>query len=283
MVSILTWCFVLLFGAIVGSFLNVVILRLPRRASIVRPRSRCGSCGTMIRAHDNVPVLSWLALRFRCRACGAPVSIRYPAIELLTAALTAWLVLRTLPADTLLLEIEPARLPRLTIELALVWVLIVATFIDLDHTIIPDEITKLGMVAAPVLSALVPALHGAEDPLAGAIASLYGVAAGAGSILVLRILGRALFRKEAMGFGDVKYMGFLGGMLGVTGVLLTLGFACLLGSIVGLVVLLFRRGHYIPFAPWLSAGAAIVLFFREAVLEWLLETYPAFVRSLIAG
>ncbi len=275
-----------LFGAVFGSFLNVVIARLPERESVVHPRSRCGSCKHPIAWYDNVPILSWLLLRAKCRHCGARISWRYPAVEALTALLTGYLAYRVLLPPIATGDLEGfgyPTIPLFAVQLGFVYALIAATFIDLDHTIIPDEITKPGMVLALLAGVGVPALHGTSDPLEGLGLAALGMVAGAGFIWFVRVAGRFVFRKEAMGFGDVKYMGLIGGILGWKGVLLTFFVACLLGSIVGVFVIVVRKSRYIPFAPFLSAGAGILLFFSEEVWQFLREDYPAFIRGLMGG
>lgn len=274
-----------MFGAVIGSFLNVVILRLPRQESIVHPRSRCGACGEMIRWYDNIPVLSWLILlRGKCRHCGVAISPRYALVELLTALLTVFLAYRLFmpPIDAGNIEVLGYPVGVLfAVELLFVYALIAATFIDLDHTIIPDEITKPGMAIAIAAGLVVPQLHGTDNPVTGLGLAALGAATGAFGIWAVRIGGRLAFRKEAMGFGDVKYMGLIGGILGWKGVVLTFFLACLIGSVVGVFVLVVKKSRYIPFAPFLSAGAAIMLFFGDEVWKFLREDYPAFIRNLM--
>ena len=282
-------------GAMFGSFLNVVIHRLPKRESLITPGSHCPHCETPISWYDNLPVLSWLILRGKCRHCQAGISPRYLGVELLTAGLTvlvAWIFL-TSPAE-----------PRWGMSLAcvfLTYVLIPVTFIDLHGWIIPDRITKPGMALAPIISLMVPQLH-AASPLVGAFSqlgdkpgvvalliSLAGMAAGAGAILFMRVLGQILFRKEAMGLGDLKLMGMVGGFIGPVGVLMAILIGCVLGSVVGLPPYLAARirnrrskgdaeavetSSYIPFGPFLSAGALLVLLWRPAIVHFFTVTYP---------
>jgi leader peptidase (prepilin peptidase)/N-methyltransferase len=265
-----------LFGAMFGSFLNVVILRLPEKKSLVWPGSSCPKCGAKIRSFDNVPILSWLILGGRCRDCRAPISVQYPIVEALTAALTlatAWRFLLA-PAQPDWARFAAAEL--------LVLALVPVTFIDLRLTIIPDRITKPGMVAGPLLSLAAPALHrtewltgeGLSAPVAALLLSLLGMAAGAGSIWGMGVLGTALFRKDAMGFGDVKLMGMAGAFVGPVGVLLAILIGCVIGSVGGILAWLVTRSRYIPFGPFLSAGTVIVLFFYDEVWHFITVTYP---------
>jgi len=193
-----------LFGAIVGSFLNVCIHRIPTGQSIVRPGSHC-ACGAPIAWYDNIPILSWLLLRGRARCCGRPFSVRYPAVELLTALLflACW---RLFP---------PAKA---VCGMVLVSALICGTFTDLDHMIIPDAFTVgLGVVGV-VLSFIVPALHGENsglfvvDSARSGVASLQGLFVGSGLVLWIALVAEAVLKKEAMGFGDVKLVGAIGAL-----------------------------------------------------------------------
>ncbi len=211
------------FGACVGSFLNVVIYRVPKGESVVLPGSHCG-CGRPIAWHDNIPVLSWLLLRGRARCCGRPFSFRYPAVELLTAVLfvACWL-----------------RFPPLVAGVGALFIacLVAATFIDLDHFIIPDVFTIGLALAGVALSAAVPALHGqtqgtaGENALAAVLVSLRGVLVGSGLVLWISMLAEAVLRKEAMGFGDVKFVGAIGAFCGWEGAV----FAMFGGACVGTV------------------------------------------------
>jgi len=267
------------FGALFGSFLNVVIHRLPERKSIVWPGSACPACNHDIRWYDNLPILSWLILRGKCRDCSAPISPRYILVELLTAVLTVFVVARYTG------EPEGLRLGLLVVSLIVLYALIPVSFIDLALRIIPDRITKPGMVLAPILSVIVPELH-ALSPLTGALGlasrprvealliSLMGIAAGAGAIWFMGALGKLLFKKDSMGLGDVKLMGFLGGILGPVGVLMAILIGCVGGSVIGLLSYAFTRSHYIPFGPFLSLGAVTTLFFRPELVHFFTVTYP---------
>ncbi|MEN8149856.1 MAG: prepilin peptidase [Planctomycetota bacterium] len=265
-----------LFGAMFGSFLNVVILRLPEKKSLVWPGSACPKCGAKIRAVDNVPILSWLILGGKCRDCRAPISIQYPIVEALTAALTVATAWRFL--------LQPAApdWAHFAVAEVLILALVPVTFIDLSLTIIPDRITKPGMVVAPVLSLVAPGLHrtewltgeGLSEPMAALLLSLLGMLAGAGAIWGMGVLGKALFRKDAMGFGDVNLMGMAGGFVGPVGVLLAILIGCVAGSVAGILTFLVTRSRYIPFGPFLSVGTVVVLFFHDEVWHFITVTYP---------
>jgi leader peptidase (prepilin peptidase)/N-methyltransferase len=212
-----------LFGAIVGSFLNVVIHRVPREKSIVTPGSQC-ACGAPIKWHDNIPVLSWFLLRGKARCCGRPYSFRYAFVEMLTAALfvTCWLLFP--PAKALC-------------GLLFISALICATFIDLDHMIIPDTFTiGLGVVGV-TLSVFVPALHGQTgdvffvNALRAGLISMQGLLIGSGLVLWIALVAEALLKKEAMGFGDVKFVGAIGAFTGWQGAV----FAVFGGAVIGTI------------------------------------------------
>ena len=214
---------VTLFGAIVGSFLNVVIYRMPLDKSVVTPGSRC-ACGKPIAWYDNIPVLSWILLRGRARCCGRSYGVRYPAVELLTALLFlgCWL---TFPPDKAL------------VGMFFLSCLVCATFIDLDHMIIPDLFTIGLAVTGVAISLFVPALHGVEHEI-GVVAAMrsgliamQGLLIGSAVVLWIAVLAETLLRKEAMGFGDVKFVGAIGAFCGWQGAL----FAVFGGAIVGTV------------------------------------------------
>ena len=237
-------------GLLIGSFLNVVVHRLPHQQSTVLPRSRCPKCGAAIRARDNLPVLSWLLLRGRCRDCGAPISVRYPLIELLTGALFAGAVLRFGPTFT-------------AVGAALFCAALVAlAAIDVEHFLLPDRITLPGIVIA---LAMQPLLAWGALPNA-----LQGALFGAGILLVMAGLWEVLRGVEGMGLGDVKMLAMIGAFLGVHGVVVTLVFASLAGSLVG--VTLLARGAIelqgkLPFGLFLALGAAVALFAGEPLVR----------------
>jgi leader peptidase (prepilin peptidase)/N-methyltransferase len=245
----LTLAFVAAFGLCVGSFLNVCIYRLPHGRSIVREGSRCYACGLRLPWWRNIPVLSWLLQRGRC-GCGlVPLTARYPLVEILTAAWFAaiWHVHSAAPLIAL-------------IYLAFGCALIVATFIDLDHFIIPDEISLGGCVAGLVLSALVPQLHGHSSWLRGLGDAALGLAVGGGSLFAIALLGSILLRKEAMGMGDVKLLAALGAFLGWQSTFFIIGLSSMMGASLGLSLILVRRhrwGAPIPFGPSIVAAAMV--------------------------
>ncbi len=369
-----------LFGAFIGSFLNVCIHRLPRNESVVLPPSRCYSCGTQVQWYDNLPVISYLLLRGRCRWCDASFSPRYLLLEVLVGGLSAlvmWWAFNdpAAPAPWLLslgVAEGVARAIAAAVILSLTYLLVVASFIDLEHTIIPDELTKPFQLAAPVLalgtgsvlahrqlfdpttwlmhynvfnqpvpttslfvwqflaavgavllflalslplarviysrfcppeqrwsdadhsgfrmgvlwfmaatavvSAALLALVGWESTSDhtwwrmcaghGALAIL-GSLTGWLSLYVVGLLGTIAFRRNAMGFGDVKFLAPIGAVLGPVGVLYAFFFAAIVGTVVGLPMRLLASRREIPFGPWLAVGAALALVWGAQVHHWL--------------
>ena len=363
--SILILTFAALFGAAVGSFLNVCIYRLPREGlSVSRPRrSFCPSCGTPISWADNLPILSWLLLGGRCRSCRVPISARYFLVEALTA------LLFVLAAGRFLLGASPSWGVFIVFVL-FVSALVVASFVDVELRVIPDEITLWGIALAPVAAVLFPEIHAADktvswvlnaaaarlDPVASALpavlrqgpllwgavlatggvsfalglhgyaaywrlahpkeprglrhgllggyltalvgaalalgvlrpevllspamfsfwATMAGMLVGSSVILLVGILGTRIFRKPAMGFGDVKLMGLLGAFTGWAGAMKGVLIACLLGSVIGIFLLLRYRSRYLPFGPFLASGALFMILWPEAIedlFRWYMRLF----------
>lgn len=250
---------VILYGLILGSFLNVCIHRLPLGESIVRPASRCPHCAAPIRPYNNIPLLSYILLRGRCPACSAPISARYPLVEALTA-LAAWALFVRFPNAPLLLGYG-----------AFVAALIVVTFIDLDHQIIPDVISLPGIVVG-----LLWAACGFGPTWWPSVA---GVVVGGGSLYTVAFGYYALTGREGMGGGDIKLLAMIGAFLGWQGVVVTLIIGSLSGSVVGVMLMAaLRRGRHqpIPFGPFLAAGAICALFFGDELIAWYIRSaFPA--------
>jgi leader peptidase (prepilin peptidase)/N-methyltransferase len=239
-----------------------------------------------------MPVLGWLHLRGRARCCRAGISIRYPAVELLTALL--FLALAVWPPFGPPWHTTAAGAPALlatgavalVLHGAFVAALVACTFIDFDHQILPDAITKPGMVVGllaglwPGLAGALPADPGVPDALRTLLASVFGLVAGAGSTWVIRALGSRVFGREAMGLGDVKFLGMIGAFLGWQGALLTLFLGCVVGAVVGSVVALRGGlGVRIPFGPYLAIGALLALFAQQPILHAIFVTWPDWQRS----
>lgn len=235
-------------GLVFGSFANVLIHRLPRHESIVFPGSRCPACGAPIRAWDNIPVVSFLVLRGRCRACRAAISSRYVVVELATGVLMAGVVWR------FGLSLTALRYG------VLVFALLVIFFTDLEHQIIPNAVTYPGTVVGLVLSGAVGEL----------MPSLIAAAAAGLVFLIFGVVSRG-----GMGGGDVKLAAMIGAFLGTPAVIVALFLAVALGGGVGLVLLVLRlrrRKDMIPFGPAMAAGAIIAVFGSNAIINWYIAT-----------
>lgn len=243
-------------GLVLGSFLNVCIRRLPEGESIVRPGSHCPYCKSSIRPYDNLPVVSYLLLRGRCRACNEPISLRYPLVEVLTGVTMVVLVRHFGPT------------PQFAIYAGFMAALIVITFIDLDHQIIPDVISLPGIVVG-----LACAAAGFGPPFGAAIA---GLLLGGGFLYAVAAGYELITGREGMGGGDIKLLAMIGTFLGWTGVLTTLLIASLSGALAGGLLILLGRGDGrspIPFGPFLAAGATIALLLGNRVIDWYLDRF----------
>ena len=244
-------------GAIVGSFLNVCIYRLPRGESIISPPSRCPNCEARIRWHDNIPVISYMVLKGRCRACGEKISARYVLVELVTALLFLALFIAFGPSA------------KFAAYAALGGSLIIATFVDFEIQEIPDEVSIFGLVAGFGFALMFPSLFGEAARFKAFWASLWGALVGGASIYIIGYLVEIVFKKEAMGGGDVKLLAMIGSFLGWKLVILTFFVAPVFGSIVG-VILKIREGRQtIPYGPYLSLAALISIFWGERILKLL--------------
>ena len=261
-------------GACIASFLNVVIWRVPRGESIVRPPSHCPKCGATIRWYQNLPILSWLALRGKCANCRAPISPRYVIVEALGGGLflTAFLAFGPLA-------------PVLWVWLSL---MIVGTFIDFDHQLLPDFVTVGGMIYGLLLAAAatflpyplvkgVFPLYASLQPFATPIYnSLFGLGFGFALLWLVRFFGSKAFGREAMGLGDVFLMGAVGALFGPLAVLVTLILSSVFGSLVGvglIVATKVRLGKFvaIPYGPYICLGCLAWMFYGPELVGWYLN------------
>ncbi|NQT46794.1 MAG: prepilin peptidase [Candidatus Omnitrophica bacterium] len=252
---------VFLIGSMVGSFFNVCISRLPREESVVSPRSHCMNCGHTINWYDNIPFISYIALRARCRYCAARIPIRYFIVELVTAL------------TFLILYLYFGLSAHFFAFLILLSLLIVATFTDFEHFMIPDIVSFLGIGVGLALALLYPSLHHTADRLPALYRSLLGALTGGGSIFLIGVIGKLIFRKEAMGGGDVKLMAMIGTFLGWQMVLLAFFIAPFFGSIVGIVAKFKYKKEIIPYGPYLSMATLVVIFWGEPILRFIIFRY----------
>ena len=243
----------IIFGALIGSFLNVCIFRLPKEESIVTPGSHCPHCQKPVKFYDNVPLVSYILLNGRCRYCKESISIQYPLIEGITALSSLILFMKFGPSLSYL------------IYFAFVAALIVITVIDLYHQIIPDVISLPGIGVGLLASLIIPQIT--------FLNSLIGILLGGGSLFLVATIYQWFFKREGMGGGDVKLLAMIGAFLGWKGAILTIFLGSLIGSITGIIVMILKRKDFkyaIPFGPFLALGAVIALFYGQDLIRWYL-------------
>ena len=249
-------CIAFILGAVIGSFLNVCIYRIPAGESIVHPPSRCPACGSGIRWYQNVPVVSYLLLGGKCAACKVRISPRYPLVEALTGLLFVVVLYRfgfqwATPVYWLFAA-----------------ALIVITFIDLDHQIIPDVISLPGIVVGFLCSFAIPWLSWGD--------SLIGILVGGGSLYLVAVGYELLTKKEGMGGGDIKLLAMIGAFLGWQAILPVIFLSSFVGSLVGVPVMLLKKADSklaIPFGPFLAAAALFYLFWGPPLIRWYLGLF----------
>lgn len=261
------YIFSFILGSVVGSFLNVCIYRIPREESVVSPPSHCTSCGSRIRVYQNVPVLSYIFLGGKCSECGSPISARYPVVEVLTG----------------LLFLAAFRSFGFTIEtlfyLILICSLIVITFIDLEHMIIPNLVTIPGIIVGLLYNSLKTDWNTSRDLLGEFsfslvnffgvlnevpfLDSVFGIIIGGGVLFLIAFLYVLIRKREGMGMGDVKLLAMIGAFLGWKGVIFVMLVSSVIGTVVGLSVIAYKKGNLkyaLPFGPFLSLAAVIYVF-----------------------
>jgi len=254
-----TWQIYLLLivlGLLIGSFLNVCIYRLPREKSVVRPRSFCPKCRTPIKWYDNIPLISYIILLGRCRSCRRSIPIRYPLVELCSAFFLWFLFFHF-----------DAWKPCLIYYFLLIAPLIVVTFIDLEHRIIPDVISIPGIVAGALSQFLL--MHGSWDVIG--LDVLLGVVVGGGFLALVGFGYEFLKKREGLGGGDIKLAAMLGAFFGWKGIIFILFMSSVVGSFVGVILLtVFKKDtkFAIPYGPFLAIGAIVYLFWGEWILNW---------------
>ena len=246
--------FVFIFGLVIGSFLNVVIYRLPEHQSIVSPGSHCPHCGKPIKPYDNIPLVSYIILRGRCRYCANRISARYPAVELITGLLAAGLFVKY----------------GLTIDLIVFFVLSAGltaiSFIDIDHGIIPNALSYPGIIIGFASSFFVSI----NNP----VSSIIGILTGAGILFVTAFTYKSVTGVEGMGMGDVKLMAAIGAFLGWEAAIFTVIISACIGALAGVTLILFAgkgRRYAIPYGPFISASAVVYLFYGHALIALYLR------------
>lgn len=283
-------------GATVGSFINVCVYRIPWEKSVIWPASHCPKCLTAIRPVDNIPIVSWFLLRGKCRTCGLAISPRYPLIELFTSALFTTVYFITVVRPNLdrygAAPIED--LARAGYQCILIAFLMAASLIDIDLMIIPDRVTVTGMVAGLAIGVIAPGIRPepatSADWLGGFWVGLAGLLVGGGSMLLVRVLGALIFRKEALGMGDVTLMAMIGAFLGWRPIILTVFLASFLGifhTVPKIIALAakrltggksFRNDHELTFGPYLSAAAVLLMLTWEWVWNGWAKTFFESIR-----
>lgn len=253
--------FTFISGLIIGSFLNVCIYRMPKSESVVRPPSHCPHCEHTISWYDNIPAVSFILLRGKCRFCKGKISFRYITVELLTASVFVLMV------SMLGLHITTI------IFMVLAGGLIAATFIDFEHQIIPDEISCGGMALGLILSLGFPQLHSTAGRLRALYLSGQGLLAGGIIIYLTGVLGKLIFRKEAMGGGDVKLLAMIGAFVGFKYVILIYFLAPFFGIIIGIIMKLKYKVEVIPYGPYLSLATLVIILRGDKILRTLLGYY----------
>jgi len=244
---------IFILGLIVGSFSNVCIYRIPRNESIIYPASHCPKCRSKIKPVDNIPLLSFILLKGRCRNCKSKISIQYPIVELITGLIYLIIYL------TYGLSIQSL------IYIILSSALIIMAFIDLNEQIIPDVISLPGIVIGFIISFFVPYIS--------FINSALGVVVGGGIILIIGLGGSVIFKKEAMGGGDVKLAAMIGAFLGWRYIIISLFLGFFLGALAGIILILSKiksREDVVPFGPFIVLGSFITLLWGEQIISWYL-------------
>jgi leader peptidase (prepilin peptidase) / N-methyltransferase len=249
------------FGLIIGSFINVCIYRVPRNESIVVPRSHCPKCGHILRWYENIPVLSYVFLLGRCRKCRKRISFIYPLVEILTAVIAV------------LLYAFLGATPKTAVFFILFASLIMVTFIDFERQEIPDIITLPGIVIGFALSVLYPEIL-SKDRLHAMLDSFLGILIGGGSLYIIGFLGELVFKKEAMGGGDIKLLAMIGAFLGMKFTLLTFFLAPFLGMFAGLLAKIKEGKDTIPYGPYISLAALLAVLWGDTILQF---TYKYFL------
>jgi len=250
MVELFAGIIIFIIGLVIGSFSNVCIYRLPRNESLVRPGSHCPQCSKPIPFYDNIPIISYLLLKGKCRYCGQSIPPQYPIVELATGLFYLALYL--------FYGLQPIAI----VYMLLCTLLIIISFIDLRERIIPDVLSVPFIIIGFAFSFFLRNINPLD--------SLLGILAGGGSLLLIAIVGSKLFKKEAMGGGDIKLAAMLGAFLGWQLTLLSLFLGFFLGSVIGVLIMVTskNKNDVIPFGPFIALGAMISMFWGRTIIHW---------------
>lgn len=281
-IIILVWSVFL--GSVIGSFLNVCIYRIPRGKSILFPGSFCTACNIKISWYDNIPILSYLVLRGKCRYCKKTISIRYIFVELFCGLITGGLLQNFFLTGNKSLE-------TVIIYILLTYILIIITFIDLKYLVVPNSLTYSGMIFVLVLSVIFPGIYdntrliitnsffSQSSRLYSFLSSLLGMSVSGGIVFITAIAGRYIFRKEAMGMGDVKLMCMSGGIIGWKLGIVVFFIAPFFGLFMAVPMRIIKKAKLIPYAPFLSMSVVLVIFLQEYFTETI-DIYIQLIKYL---
>ena len=267
-------CFSFWLGACIASFLNVVIWRVPRGESIVSPPSHCPKCNSLIKWYHNLPIVAWLALRGKCANCKAPISPRYIIIETIGGILFLAVYIEMLGEFVVSAGEVP---PFAVVGMVVMWIwtslMIVGSMIDFDHKLLPDFVTVGGMILGVVWNGVDSALFGSWLFILDSVA---GLVIGFGLMWLIRFIGGKVFKREAMGMGDVFLMGAVGALFGPVAVLFTLILSSVFGSVIGVSLIAlsktkFRRFIEIPYGPYICMGCLVWMFWGPEIINWYLN------------
>lgn len=260
---------IFLLGLCIGSFLNVCIWRIPRGESVIFPPSHCPECNRQILWYDNLPLLSWIMLSGKCRWCGRKISFRYIGIELLTAIL--------FEIDYLRVVDMKLPLPMLLSYFVATSLFIICAFTDIRHKIIPNKVTYFVIIFSLIMAFIFPGYTGKDGRLAGFLNSFLGLIAGGGIFALFSFAGRKIFKKEVLGFGDVKFLAAVGACFGLVPAVWF--FVIFIGSFIGLIFGLFlvlmgkkRFGSEIPFGPFLAIGGYLWILLGPELIDFYFKT-----------
>lgn len=262
---------VFIFGSCIGSFLNVCIWRIPRDESLISPSSHCPKCGHSLSWFENIPLFSWLCLGGRCGKCRESISFRYFFVELFTALLflLVWFKVVSL--------LQPLTI--LSVYFVMTMLVVTTIFIDAEHFIIPNETTYPALAAGLIFSLAFPEIWNTHSRISALMCSSAGLVFGAGIFAVFAIAGKMIFKREALGWGDVKYLGAAGACLGASACFFIVLFASLMGAVAGLLLIACGKGKLksaIPFGPYLAVATYFWIVCGNKIVFWYISMLNSF-------